>query len=198
VVQLGLGYERLQQLLFFLIFFVPVKVQQVIDAQAMGRNHKTISGNIGLQGAGSTHSDDVQWGKVGLYGTVNEVDIDQGVEFVQHNINIIGANARRNDGEPFFAQDAGMGHKFAVAAFVLNAVEVFTNDGHPVGVANGDNGLGQFFGPQVEVVNGPPFVDNQFRFLNALHKKGLKRLAKYPTNILLLHTPFETSGLVSK
>jgi hypothetical protein len=35
------------------------------------------------------------------------------------------------------------------------------------------------------VVNGPPLVDNQFRFLDALHKNVLKRLFqisdKYPT-----------------
>ena len=64
----------------------------------------------------------------------------------------------------------------AVAAFVLDAVEMFTDRGNPVGVANSNNGMGQLFGPQVEVVNGPPFVDNQFRFLDTLHKKGLKRL----------------------
>ena len=36
MVQLGLGKEGFQQGFLFLIFFVPVKVQQVIDTQSVG------------------------------------------------------------------------------------------------------------------------------------------------------------------
>ena len=156
-----------------------------IDTETMGRNHETIGRDIGLQGAGSAYPDNIELGKLRFYGSGLKVDIYQGIELVEHDIDIIGTNTGGDNRKAGFAEVTGMGNEFAVVAFMFYAVEVFTYGGHAVGIAHGNNGGGELFGAEVEMVNGPPFIDNQFRFLDALHKKALKRLFqisdKYPT-----------------
>jgi len=191
--QLGLGHKGLQQLFILLILFEPVKVQQVIDAQAMGGGHKGVIRDIRLQGTRGTYSNDVQDRQFRLDGAAGKVDIHQSIQFVQHDIYIIRANARRNDRQPFFAQVTRMGNEFPVLALKFDLVEMFAHCHDPVGITHCKDCRGQFFRPHIQVVNGTPFIDNKFRFLNALHKKCVGReCSKYPTNILLLHTPYET------
>jgi hypothetical protein len=53
---------------------------------------------------------------------------------------------------------------------VFDGVEMLTNFGDPVGVADGKNGRGKFLGAQVQVIDGPAVVDKEFAFRDWLHK----------------------------
>ncbi len=122
----------------------------------MGRNHKTIDRDISACRAPEVPTlYNVQLGKLGFYSTGLKVDIHQGVQFVEHNIYIIGANTGRNNGKAGFANVAGMGNEFPVVTFMFYAVEMFANGGYPVGVANGNNCGCKFLGAEVEMVYGP-------------------------------------------
>ena len=59
-VDLRMGNERLQEQLFFAVLLGAIKVQQVVDAQSVRRSNKMIDRDVGLQGAGSAASDDLQ------------------------------------------------------------------------------------------------------------------------------------------
>ena len=52
--------------------------------------------------------------------------------------------------------------KLAMMQSVFNAVEIFAYGINPVGVPNGNNSIGQFFGPHVYMINSSPAVNDQF------------------------------------
>ena len=62
-----------------------------------------------------------------------------------------------------------MGNKFAVTRSMVYTVEVFAYGMHSFGVANGNDGIGQFFGPEIKVVNGSAAIDNEFTFCDPVH-----------------------------
>ena len=49
-------------------------------------------------------------------GPGGKIDIDQGIQLIQHDIDIIGADAGGDDRDPFFPEVAGMRNESAVAA----------------------------------------------------------------------------------
>jgi hypothetical protein len=63
-----------------------------------------------------------------------------------------------------------MGYKLPVLGAMFDGVEMLTNFGNPVGVADGKNGGGKFLRAQVQVVDGPAMVDKEFAFRDWLHK----------------------------
>ena len=105
-----------------------------------------------------------------FYRSGRKIDIDQGVEFGEDDIDIVGADAGGDDGEAFLADAAGMGDEFAVLGAVFDGIEMLANFGYAVGVAYRQDGRGQFFGAEVEVVDGAAIVYKKFTFRDWLHK----------------------------
>ena len=103
-------------------------------------------------------------GEVFFEAAAGEVDIYQGVEFVEDDIDVVGADAGGDDGEAFLADAAGMGYEFAVLGAVFDGVEMAADAIYAVGIADGNDGGGQFFGSEIEVVDGAAFIDNEFAF----------------------------------
>jgi len=159
---LGMGDERMKQLFFLFILFVTVKIEEVIETEAMGGGHETVDRNICLQGTGGADTDDIERSEFGFDEAGIEIDIGEGVQFIDHDIDIIGADTGGEDGEAFFAHQAGMGHEFPVLSLHFNGIEVFADLFNAVGVPDGNDGSGDLFGAEVEVVNGTPFIDDQF------------------------------------
>ena len=160
VVELRLGGKVLEELVLFFRGVVAVEVEEVVDAQAVGGGDIVVYGYVVLQGAASADADNGEGGEGLPDGAGGKVDIRQGVELVEDDVDVIGADAGGDDGEPFFADAAGMGYEFAVVGAVFDGVEVSADPVHAVGVAHGDDGRGQFFGPEVEVIDGSAFIDN--------------------------------------
>ena len=103
-------------------------------------------------------------GEVFFEAAGGKIDIYQGIEFVEDDVDVIGADAGGDDGEAFLADAAGVGHEFPVLGAVFDRVEMPANAVYTVGIANGDNGRGQFFGSEIEVVDSAAFIDNEFAF----------------------------------
>src|SRR5688572_24403590 len=106
----------------------------------------------------------------GLYSTIDEVDIDQRIQFIEYYIDVIRTDARGDHGEAFFADVTGMRNKLAVLAGMFDGIEMLTYETYPVGVANGNNSGSQFLRPEVEVINGAALIDDKLRFLDFLQK----------------------------
>ena len=73
-------------------------------------------------------------GKLRFNGPGFEVNIHQGIQFVQYNIDIVGANAGGNNRNPFFP-DNRYGSQIHGAAFEFNRIEVFAYAVDPFGIA---------------------------------------------------------------
>jgi len=149
--------------------FVAIKIEKIVDAQAMGGGYEAIDGYIGLQGPGGAEADDIEGSEGGLDLAGIEVDIGEGIEFVDDDIDIIGADAGGEDGEAFLADEAGMGDELAVLGPDLDGIEVFADLLYAVGIADGDDGAGNLLGAKIEVIDGATGVDDQFRFGDAAH-----------------------------
>ena len=160
VVQLGLGGKGLEEGVVLFRIVMPVKIQQIVDTQAVGAGDKAVDWNILLQGAGGAHTDDGKGGELGFDHAGGEVDIDQGVQLIEDDVYIVRADAGGDDGDPFPANIARMGYEFAVLGLVLDGVEMTADGGYPIGVAYGKNGGGELFGTEVQVVNGAAAIDN--------------------------------------
>src|SRR5689334_4744676 len=124
-------------------------------------------------------------------GAAVKINIYEGIQFVQHDIYIVRTDAGGYDGQSFGADKTRMGHEFPVIALHFHPVEMPADERYPVRVAHGDNGGGKFLRTYVQVINSAAMIDNQLRFRDTLHKNVSLVVVKYPTNILLLHTPFE-------
>jgi len=172
VVQLGLSRKGLQEGAVLIRGIIPVKIQQVVDTQAMGAGHKAVDRNIFLQAAGSAHADDGKGGGLGFDHPGGEVDIGQGVQLIENDVYIVGADAGGDDGDPFLSYVACVGNEFAVLGLVFDGVEMTADSGYPIGVAYGEDGGGQLFGTEVQVVDGAAAIDNEFTFSDCLHKFG--------------------------
>jgi len=146
-VQLRLGNKLLKQNCFFLGSLHQVIIQQVIKPKPMRACHRFIYGKIALQAATSANSYNLKALFFGLYGTRIKINIGKGIQFIQHNINIIGANTRTYYGKPFVANAAGMGYKLPVGLLYGNFIKMFTHFRHPARVAHGNYGACKFIRP---------------------------------------------------
>jgi len=54
-----------------------------------------------------------------------------------------------------------VGDEFAVLKAMFDGVEMLTNFGYAVGVAYGQDGGGEFFGAEVEVIDGAAGIDKK-------------------------------------
>src|ERR1700722_15474705 len=90
----------------------------------------------------------------------SEVDVHQRIQFVEDDIDVVRADARRDHRYPFLPYFTGVRDKFAVLPPVLDRIEVLADLDYPVGIADGQYGSCQFFGTEVEVIDSSPVVDN--------------------------------------
>ena len=120
--------------------------------------------NVRVQGAGGADAEDVQGLVHGLHLAGGEIDIRQGVEFGHDNVNIVGADAMRQDGDAFPVPLSGDGNEFAGSVAELDLVQQVRDHVHAAGVAHEDDVVGQFFRLQMDMEGGAVAIDNEFRF----------------------------------
>jgi hypothetical protein len=135
----------------------------------VGTGHKTVNGNIRLQGPGRAHTDNLQAAGLWPHFPRFHVYIDQGVHFIQGDIDVIGANAGGDDADPFFPDPPGMRDEFTVLVPEFDFVKMPADLLDTVRIAHRNHRIREFFGPQVEVVNGSPFVEDEFGRADFLH-----------------------------
>lgn len=168
-VDLGVGDEGLQEQLLFAVLFVAVKVKQVVDAQAVRGRYEAIYRNVCLQRAGGADADDLQGLQIGFDLAGFQIDVDQCIQLVHHDVDVVGSYPRGEDRDPLVADPPGMADELPVLLFVLDRIEILTDLGHAVGIAYGDDGGGQLFGAKIQVVYGSSFIEDQFGFGDLRH-----------------------------
>ena len=139
-----------------------VVVQQAIEADALDRGHETSRRCEGLQAAAGA---DAYHGECAMLVFLHAglvVDIGQRVEFVDHNVDVVAANAVTLTGDALAFIGAGDGVELATAHFVLDGVEMGGNGAHAGWVANENDLIGQMFGFQMKMKARSVFVDDEF------------------------------------
>ena len=108
-----------------------------------------------------------------------EINIGQCVDFVQCNVNVVCADACRNNRNPFSSYRAGMRDEFSMLGLDFNAVKIAAHKFYAVRIANNNHSGGKFLWSQIKMINSSPLVNDQFRFLNAAHKRFKKLNERY-------------------
>src|ERR1700760_1778762 len=159
----------------------------------MGGGHEAVDGDIFLEGSAGADTDNREWAEIFFDGAGRKIDIGEGVELVEDDVDIIGADAGGNDGDAFFADAAGVRDELAVMGAVFDGVEMAADAVYAVRIADGEDGGGEFFGTEVEMIDGTAAIDNEFAFRDWLHKMS-KFFLDLSKNILILQPPKKIGG----
>ena len=108
--------------------------------------------------------------------TGGEVDVGEGVELVDDDVDVVAADAVREDGEAFAGVAAGDAVELTVADVALDVAEVLPDHSHTVGVAHQHDAVGQLFRSQVQVKDAAVAVDDQFRRRDGVRFRIHKRV----------------------
>jgi hypothetical protein len=68
-------------------------MQEVVDAEAMSRGNKTIYGDICLERTRSADPDDIQLFQAAADLSCFKIDVGQGVQFIDHDVDIVWPDA---------------------------------------------------------------------------------------------------------
>lgn len=169
VVELRLGGESLEDLFFFVVVFAAVEVKEIIYPDTVCGGYEAVDRNVVLQGAAGADADYFQGDGVWVDGSRVEVDVDECVEFVENDVDVVGADAGRDNGNAFVAEEAGVGDEFAVRGGVFDAIEVAGDACNAGGVADGEDEGGDFIGAKVEVIDGATLIEDEFRICKVGH-----------------------------
>ena len=75
-----------------------------------------------------------------------QVDVEQGIELMEHDINVVRTDAGRNDRKSLATELPGMGDEFSGLHPHFHAVELPAHLSHPFGIPDGDDGLSYLSG----------------------------------------------------
>ena len=117
-----------------------------------------------------------QRAQIGAGQTCGEVDVGQCVELVNDDVDVVAADAVREDGEAFAGVAAGNAVELTVADVALDLAEVLPDHSHTVGVAHEHDVVGQLFRFQVQVKDAAVAVDDQFRRRDGVRFRIHKRV----------------------
>jgi hypothetical protein len=94
---------------------VRVPVHHAVKAHGIVGEDIGAERNVRVQGAGGADAEDVQGPVHGLHLTGGKVDVRQGVQFGHDNVDVVGADAMRQDGDALAHPLSGDGDEFAEA-----------------------------------------------------------------------------------
>ena len=149
--------------------------REVADALGIGvevgyaiKSDGTLGGHVGadrrpgLQTAAGANAHHGQHAGSLTRQTGGEVDVGEGVELVDDDVDVVAADAVREDGEAFAGVVAGDAVELTVADVALDVAEVLPDHSHTVGIAHQHDAVGQLFRSQVQMKDAAVAVDDQF------------------------------------
>src|SRR6476469_8115283 len=113
----------------------------------MRRCNETVYGYITLQRPAGSDTDNIERTQFFIDRSCFEINVCECIEFVENNINIIGAYTCRHDTDFFGSETAGMGYKLSVLLLYLYRIKMFGNFLYPVRISYRYNNVCEFFRP---------------------------------------------------
>lgn len=165
----GMPFKSAGHPVFGCLLRIVVIEHEIVQTQSVCAGNHAVHRDIGLKGPRCTETKKVQGSQFGFDLTVCEINVDEGVEFVEGDVDIVGADTGGQNAYSFAADIACMGIELAVMEAELNPVEVATDSFHPVGIAHQYDRMGYFFGTDVQMIDRTPAIDDELRFGNSGH-----------------------------
>ena len=137
--------------------------EQAIEAERCAREDHLANLDILLDSTRSTEAHKVQTAEVLLYLTSLEVDICQGIELRNGDVDITDADTRRHHCHTLALVLTRNGEELAIGDFALLLVEILRNHSHTARVAHQDNRIGKMLRLKMQVENRAICIDNQLR-----------------------------------
>ena len=157
-----MGGEGLEELFFLFVVVVPVEMQEVIEPQPMSTRYEPVGRDFRLQGTRCAESEYMERFFLRPLGARVKIDVDQCIQLVEDDVDVIRTDACGEHRDPFFPQVARMADEFPVLLGGFDGIKIFADFGHPARVAHGDDRIRQFFRPDVQMVDSPSGIDDQF------------------------------------
>ena len=158
--------------------FVPV--HQAVAAYGDMREDEGPERDFRLDGAAGAYPQDVESTVLGLDLAGLEIDVGEGVELGHHDVDVVGADARREHREPLSAAAAGHPHELPRGASGLDLVEQGDEHLHAAGIADEYHVVGKLVGTDVDVEYRTVAVDDKFRFRDSHDFALLLFLSVFP------------------
>ena len=140
-----------------------VIVEDTIKADGGLGEEPRIDWEIGLERARSTDADYLESGMLIFRGTGLEIDIDEGVQLGHDDVDIVGSDARGEDGNALALIGAGEADELTICVLALDGVEELLNHRNTARIANKDDFIGELSGLDMEVENRAVGIDNELR-----------------------------------
>ena len=124
-----------------------VEVEHAIEADgALGR-HVGADGSEGLQAATGADADEREPPRLRLHLASSEIDVGEGVQLVEYDVDIIRADTVRQGGDALSPVGAGDGVELAVRHVAFPRVEMGGHGVDPRGVAHQHHAIRQLLRP---------------------------------------------------
>lgn len=141
-------------------------VEYTVKADGSLGEEPRIDREIGLERARSTDADYLECGMLVFRGTGLEIDIYEGVQLRHDNIDIVGADARGENGNALPLIGAGEADELTIGVLALNGVEELLNHRDTTRIANEDDFIGELSGLDMEMENRAVGIDDELRIGN--------------------------------
>ena len=138
-----------------------IEVEQAVEAHADGAGNEGACGYGGLEATTGADAHYLELAQFGSYETGGEVDIGQGIQFVEHNVDVVTADTRGDYRDALATETARDSAEFAARNVALDVREMGSYQGDSPGVAHEDDFVGQLLGPHMEVKDAAIGMDNQ-------------------------------------
>ena len=180
LVPTGVADERLHNIFANQVTSV-VKAQHSVDAKAERGGQQAAALDVGVKRTRRADAHKVEGAMFVLHRAGFQVDIGHGIQFRQHNVDIVGTHSRGNHGDTLAMESSSMGNQFAILLPHLHRVEHGRDHLHTAGIAHQNDVIGQFLGMQIEVVDGTVALQRQFGsgYLFVHIVRGLMKRQKY-------------------
>lgn len=152
-----------------------IEVEQSVEADADVRADERACRSKRLQSATGADTHYFQLPELRLLLTRLEVDVGQGIQLVDHNVDVVAPDAGREHGDAFTLVTTCNGLELTAFYFALAVLEMGGNQGHASGVAHQNHLISQPFGLDMQVKCTAVVVDDQLRRSKVLfHSVELK------------------------
>ena len=130
-----------------------VVAQQAVEAARCARKDEFADLDVGLDGPRSAEADQRKLLFHGFLLPCRKIDVGQGVQLRDADVDVTDADAGREDRHAFAFIGTRHCFELAVRNFTLLRIEIFGNQGHAAGVAYQDHRIGQLAGLEVQMEN---------------------------------------------
>ena len=140
-----------------------IEVEESVEANTLCRGDKRANRGVGLQSATGAYTHDGETTEGVVFLTCGEVDIGEGIELVEHDIDIVTSYTCAHHGDTLVGITTGDGGELTVGYLALDGVEMGSYEAYSSWITHEDDLVGEMFGTEMKMEHTSVGVDDEFR-----------------------------------